>query len=343
MMSDYKTPLVSIIILNYNGLRLGHLRTVLDSVLSTNYPNFEIILVDNGSSDESVEYVMRNYKNVKIIKLRKNYGSSMGYMVGALHAKGKYIAILNNDVEVHPNWLNPLVDYLEKNPYIAAADPKFKSYFHRDRFEDSAAAGRWIDYFGNNYTRGVNEIDYGQYDKPVYIMGVLTFFRKDILIRSGGFDPYFIFGYEDIDLGWRLYLMGYKVLYVPYSVIYHKSGGTTRDSVKRLSPGFYYLAKRNRLIALFKNYSILNMFFAIFATLLEYMALITYFMYRNEKEYARSVVIAVYRFFRNLRSIAKRRVRVQSLKAVSDRYVRKYMVPYCGVIWYINRKERRVK
>ena len=169
-------------------------------------------MVDNGSTDGSVEFVKRNYPSVRIIRLKRNYGTSIGYMMGILNAKGKYVAVLNNDVKVDPGWLKPLVKYLEKVPDVVAADPKFRSYFYRNKFEDSAAAGRWIDYFGNNYTRGVNEVDYKQYDRPVYIIGVLTFFKRDILIRCGGFDPYYIFGYEDIDLGWRLYLMGYKYI-----------------------------------------------------------------------------------------------------------------------------------
>jgi len=332
-MSDL--PLVSIIILNYNGLRLGHLKTALDSVLKTRYPNFEIIVVDNGSDDGSIKYIKKNYPNVRIVALKKNYGTAIGYMMGILNANGKYVAILNNDVEVDPNWLNPLVEYLEKFPHIAAADPKFRSYFYRDRFEDSAAAGRWIDYFGNNYTRGVNEVDLGQYDRPAYIIAALTLFKKDVLIKCGGFDPYFIFGYEDIDLGWRLYLMGYKIMYVPWSAIYHKSGGTTRATSRRPKPGFYYLNKRNRLITIIKNYSISNMLVALSIILLEYLLTILYFMLTSQKEYSRDIFLAICKVFKNLKYIAKKREQVQSLRKVTDRQVKKYMVPYSGMIWDI--------
>jgi GT2 family glycosyltransferase len=202
-------------------------------------------------------------------------------MAGVMVARGKYVAILNNDIEADENWLTPLVEALEKIPWVAAADAKYKNFYERDRFDDSAAAGRWIDYFGNNYTRGVNKVDHGQYDKPVYITGVLTIFRRDVFLRIGGFDLSYIFGYEDIDIGWRLYLAGYKVLYVPQSVIYHKSGASSRDKpgVRRPRPEFYYLNKRNRIISIMKNYSVKNMLIALLVTYFEYFLTSLYFFF----------------------------------------------------------------
>lgn len=331
--SKLKYPLVSIVILNYNGLKYGHLNTCITSVLRTNYPNFEVILVDNGSDDGSVDYVQKKFRQVKIIKLKKNYGTAIGYNIGAFMAKGKYVAILNNDVEVDPEWLTPLVGILEKIPNVVAADPKFKSYYYRDRFDDSAAAGRWIDIFGNNYTRGVNEQDLEQYNKLVYIMGVLTIFKKDILIKSGGFDPLYVFGYEDIDLAWRLYLMGYKIVYVPSSIIYHKSGGTTRGRGKKPKPGYYYLIKRNRLISIIKNYSIGNVLTALFFSLFEYILILIYFIMKKERRYSRDLFMAIINVFKNFRIILKRRYRVQSLRRVDDKYIRQYMLPYSGPIY----------
>jgi GT2 family glycosyltransferase len=182
---EEKYPLVSIVVLNYNGKH--HLKTCFDSLLRTKYLNFEIILVDNGSTDGSVEFVRENYPSVKIVKLSKSVYSVGGYMAGVLIAKGKYIAILNNDIEVDENWLTPLVEALEKMPWVAVADAKYRNFYQRDVFDDSAAAGRWIDYFGNNYTRGVGEYDIGQCDKPAYIMGVLTIFRRDLFLKIGAF------------------------------------------------------------------------------------------------------------------------------------------------------------
>ncbi len=333
-MEPSQYPFVSVIILNYNGKH--HLKTCLDSVLKTDYPNFEVILVDNGSTDGSIEFVKSNYPNVKIIKLKKNYGTAIGYDVGVMNAKGKYVAILNNDIEVNVKWLKMLVKYVKKfrKLNVVAADPKFRSFYSRDKFEDSAAAGRWIDYFGNNYTRGVNEKDVGQYDKPIFIFGILTFFERDALIKSGAFDPYYIFGYEDNDLGWRLYLLGYKVIYVPDSVIYHKSGGTTRGLKKRPKPFFYYFVKKNKIVSLLKNYEIKNMLPALMVTLFEYSLLIYYFMLTNQKEYGYGVFRAIYKtLFKDLKHIIRRRIRVQALRKVRDKDIKKYMVPYSGILW----------
>jgi GT2 family glycosyltransferase len=323
-------PLVSIVVLNYNGKH--HLKTCLDSLLRTKYPNFEVILVDNGSTDESVKFVKENYPNVNIVKLRKNVYSVGGYMAGVLAAKGKYVAILNNDIEVDENWLTPLVEALEKMPWVAAADAKYKSFYQRDLFNDTAAAGRLIDYFGNNYTRGVKERDLGQYDKPVYIMGVLTIFRRDLLLRIGGFDLLYIFGYEDIDIAWRLYLAGYKALYVPQSIIYHKSGASTKNeqSSCRPRPEFFYLNKRNRIVTLIKNYSLANVFKALIVIFFEYYITALYFFLTGDMVYGVQMIRALLYPFKNLKKVVAKRVHVQRLRTCSDKVIMKYMVPYSG-------------
>jgi GT2 family glycosyltransferase len=325
-------PLVSIIVLNYNGKQ--HLKTCLDSLLRTRYPIFEIILVDNGSTDDSVEFVAENYPMVKIIRLKKNIYTAGGYMAGVLAARGKYVAILNNDIEVDEKWLIPLVEALERMPWVAAADAKYRNFYRRDLFDDAAAAGRWIDYFGNNYTRGVGEPDLGQYDRPAYIVGVLTIFRRDVLLKLGGFDISYIFGYEDIDVGWRIYLAGYKVVYVPQAVIYHKSGASTRDSreARRPRPEFFYLNKRNRLITLIKNYKVANMLRALLVTFLEYYLSLWYFFLSGNKVYGLQLAKAMVYPFRNLRKIMRTRARIQSLRVRSDKEIMKYMVPYSGDI-----------
>jgi len=325
-------PLVSIVVLNYNGKQ--HLKTCLDSLIRTKYPNFEIILVDNASTDGSVEFVKENYPHVKLVRLSRNTYTSGGYMAGVLVARGKYVAILNNDMEVDENWLTPLVEALEKFPWIAAADSKYKNFYQRDRFDDVAAAGRWIDYAGNNYTRGVNEVDRGLYDKPIYIIGVITIFRRDKLLEIGGFDLSYMFGYEDIDVGWRLYLAGYKVLYVPKSVIYHKCGASSRIKLmaRRPLPEFFYLAKRNRLISLIKNFEVFNMLKALLISFFEYYLLAWYFFLTGNKVYGLEVIRALIYPIKNAREIMKKRAIVQSTRKKSDKEIMRYMVPYSGVI-----------
>lgn len=327
---DY--PLVSVVVLNYNGKH--HLKTCLDSLLRTKYPNFEIILVDNGSTDDSVEFVQQNYPMVKIVRLSKNTYFTGGCMAGVLVAKGKYVAILSNDMEVEENWLTPLVEALEKMPWVAAAEPKYKDFYRRDKFDDTAAADKYIDYFGNNYTRGVGEVDCGQYDKLTYVFGVTTFLRRDVFLKVGGLDTTFLFGYDDIDIGWRLYLAGYKVLYVPQSIIYHKGGGTTREKegARRPRPEFYYLAKRNRVIAIMKNYEVKNMLITLPVIMLEYLLTALYFFLTKQNIYGVQVIRAMIYPIKNPRKIMRKRVEVQRLRVRSNKEIRKYMVPYSGDI-----------
>jgi len=336
-----KYPLVSIVVLSYNGKH--HLKTCLDSLLRTKYPNFEIILVDNGSTDGSVEFVQQNYPMVKIVRLSKNIYATGGFMAGAIVARGRYVALLNNDIEVDENWLMPLIEVLERMPWVVAADAKYRNFYDRTRFDDVAAAGRWIDYFGNNYTRGIREIDYGQYDKLVYEFGVSTIFRRDIFFKVGGFDTSFLFGYEDIDLGWRLYLTGYKVVYVPQSIIYHKGGGSSREKegAPRAKPEFYYLIKRNRLIMLIKNYEVHNMLIALFVTAIEYILAAMYFFLTKQKVYGVQIIRALIYVLKNLKKIMRKRALVQSLRVRKDREIRRYMVPYSGDIWKILRNFSR--
>jgi GT2 family glycosyltransferase len=178
------------------------------------------------------------------------------------------------------------------------------------------------------------EVDHGQYDRPAYIMGVLTLFRRDILLKLGGFDLSYLFGYEDIDIAWRIYLAGYKIMYVPEAVIYHKAGGSTKDipEMKRPRSEFYYLAKRNRIISLIKNYNILNMLISLFVTLSEYYFTLWYFIVTQQKIYGLALFRAMLYPFIHLRKIMIKRAYVQTLRAVPDRVVKRYMVPYCGDI-----------
>jgi GT2 family glycosyltransferase len=330
-----KYPKVSIIVLNYNGKH--HLKTCLESLLRTRYPNFEIVFVDNESTDGSVEYVQQNYPTVKIVRLSKNIYAAGGFMAGALVAKGKYISLIANDMAVDENWLAPLVEILEKMPWIAAADAKYKNFYLRNMFDDAAASGRWIDYFGNNYTRGAREVDYGQYDKMNYVFCATAIIRRDILLKIGGFDTSLLFGYEDIDMCWRLYLAGYKAVYVPQSIIYHKGGGTSREKegISRAKPEFYYLIKRNRLIMLIKNYEVCNMLVVLFVTIIEYLLTGVYFFLNKQNVYGVQVFRALLYPLKNLRKIMRKRAFVQNLRIRRDKEIRRYMVPYCGDVWKV--------
>ncbi|MGC9086686.1 MAG: glycosyltransferase family 2 protein [Thermoproteota archaeon] len=329
-MSKVKSyPLVSIVVINYNGKK--HLKACLDSLLKTDYPNFEIILVDNASNDGSVEYVTKNYPQVKVVVNKVNMGSSGGYNAGIRHARGKYIAILNNDVEVDKKWLEPLVRILEENSEIGAADSKYLNFYERNKFDSTSAAGRFLDYFGNVYARGVRANDGGVYNKLCRIFVALTIFRKKIFSEIGLFDEDFFYGYEDVDLSWRINLRGYKIYYVPSSLIFHKSSATVASN-KRMKPEFYLRDKRNRLVTLIKNYSVGTLILTIPITLLEYLGLLIYWILKGEKIYALCIIKSIVQVFKSFKETWKKHLFVNQIRKISDGEVRKLMIPYAGYL-----------
>ncbi|MEE9465148.1 MAG: glycosyltransferase family 2 protein, partial [Candidatus Neomarinimicrobiota bacterium] len=161
-------PLVSVIVLNYNGLRF--LQTCFDSLAASAYTQQELIMVDNGSTDDSVAFVEQNFPQVRIIRSTSNLSFSGGNNLGVRHAQGKYVVLLNNDTEVTPGWLEPLVEELESDERIAACQPKVLSMTNRRMFEYAGAAGGFIDSFGFPFLRGrlftTIEEDRGQYQAP---------------------------------------------------------------------------------------------------------------------------------------------------------------------------------
>jgi hypothetical protein len=328
-------PVVSIVVVNYNGLQ--HLQDCLPSITKTQYSNFEVILVDNGSTDRSVEFVKRNFPSINIVRCKRNSGAAGGYNIGILHAKGKYVVILNNDVEVDLNWLSPLVELMEKFPNVGAVDPKYLDYYDRKKFDSAAAAGRFIDFAGNCFTRGADEEDTGQYDKVARVFTCCTMFRRDVLSEVGLFDPDFFYGFEDTDLSWRIMLRGYQILYVPSSRIYHKVGGTTltkNPSCKkpRHKKGYYYLWKRNKLLLLLKNYSGKNILRAMPLAFLETLGYICYWTVKRDKQYSFETVKGTLWVLRNFNKIWAKHKFVQSLRRVNDTEIMKIMAPYSGDI-----------
>ncbi len=247
-------PKISVVILNWNGAR--HLREFLPGVLKTCYENLEIVVADNGSTDDSVQLLQRDFPAVRLIRLDKNYGFAEGYNKALQQVESDYYMILNSDVEVEPQWLQPLVALLEANPQIAACQPKILSLTHTARFDYAGAAGGWLDAFGYPFARGRIfdhcEQDQGQYDAPEPIFwasGAALFIRSEVFRSSGGFDPYFFAHQEEIDLCWRVQRMGYLIYACPASTVKHLGGGTLPrgNSLKT------YLNFRNNHIMLFKN------------------------------------------------------------------------------------------
>jgi GT2 family glycosyltransferase len=245
-------PFASIVIINYNGYKW--LKLCIPSLIKTEYPEFEIIIVDNGSTDQSIEYLRNNWQHrIKIIELRENLGFPEGCNIGIREAKGDIIALLNNDMEVHKDWLRAAVEALLADEKVGAVQSKMMQ--HDDK-EKIYCAGFSTDKFGLCLPIGYGEIDYGQYDYLSEIWGSCggaMVAWKHILMKAGLFDPSFFIYYDDVDLSWRIKLSGYNIMLASSSLVYHVGAATT----KSLPSQFVTFHATKNLISLWlKNYSL---------------------------------------------------------------------------------------
>lgn len=248
------SPKTAIVILNWNGQK--HLEKFLPSVLATAYENLEVVVADNGSTDDSVSFLQQHYPQVRLIRFEKNLGFARGYNEALKMVKAGYYALLNSDVEVQPGWLAPLISLLEQDKMNAACQPKLLSYNNRKQFEYAGGAGGWLDSYGYPFARGrifdVCEEDTGQYDKTdrvFWVSGAAMVIRSEVFHEMKGFDEFFFAHQEEIDLCWRMQLAGYKLYACPASVVYHVGGGT----LPRGNTLKTYLNFRNNQVMLFKN------------------------------------------------------------------------------------------
>ena len=245
----------AIVILNWNGL--GFLKMFLEIVVKNSLDDeTEVCVADNGSTDGSPEWVAENFSQVKLILLDKNYGFAGGYNLALSQLDAKYFVLLNSDIEVTEKWLLPLVSLMDNNPDVASCQPKILSYYHKNQFEHAGAAGCFIDKYGYPFCRGriINKVenDNGQYDSPIDVFwssGACMIVRSDAWKKCGGFDADFFAHMEENDLCWRFNKAGYRICFLPDSVIYHVGGGTLAYS----SPFKTYLNFRNSLFLLYKN------------------------------------------------------------------------------------------
>jgi len=245
---------VAVVILNWNGKK--YLHKFLPSVLENNSSIAEIILADNASTDDSVSFVKKNYPTVTVIVNNKNGGFSQGYNDALKKVSAEYYVLLNSDVEVTANWINPIIDLMEKDKSIAACQPKILDYNNKSNFEYAGAAGGFIDSLGYPYCRGriFNNIeqDTQQYNDVIDIFwatGACMFVRSDIYHQLGGLDEDFFAHMEEIDLCWRMQNVGYRIIACPSSIVYHVGGGT----LSKLNPQKTFLNFRNNLLLLSKN------------------------------------------------------------------------------------------
>lgn len=273
----------AVVILNWNGTT--HLRRFLPSVVANTPAEVRIIVADNGSTDDSVEVLQREFPSVEVICMEKNYGFADGYNRALEQVDAEYCVLLNSDVETPEGWLEPLVACLDNDKSVAVVAPKLLWSENRELFEYAGAAGGFIDYLGYPFCRGRImkrvETDCGQYDdarEVFWASGAAFCCRLEIFKALGGFASEFFAHMEEIDLCWRMQLAGYKVMIEPRSRVYHYGGGTLATD----SPNKVFLNHRNNLAMLYRcSTSGQRVVVAVVRPLLDILAALSYLVKGN--------------------------------------------------------------
>jgi len=245
---------VAVVILNWNGKKL--LENFLPSVIKYNADFAEIVVVDNASTDDSIDFLNKKFPDIRLIQNATNYGFAKGYNKALTQIDAEYFVLLNSDIEVTEGWISPIIDYMDKHPHVAACQPKILDYKNKTLFEYAGAAGGFIDSLGYPFCRGrifnTLEKDHNQYNNSVEIFwasGACMFIRAQCFFEMRGFDADFFAHMEEIDLCWRLKNAGYQNYFIPQSVVYHVGGAT----LNKMSPQKTYLNFRNNLSLIYKN------------------------------------------------------------------------------------------
>ncbi len=302
-------PSVAVVILNYNGKEF--LKDFLPSVVQSTYQNMTTHVIDNKSTDDSLAFLKKNYKDIFIYELEENYGFAGGYNEGLKRIVGfDYIVLLNSDVEVDKAWIDPIIELMESDNTIAACQPKVLQYANKNQFEHAGASGGWIDHLGYPFCRGrlfdTVELDKGQYDEAEEVFwasGAAMFIRSELFHQIGGFDASFFAHLEEIDLCWRLKRAGYKIMIEPKSVVYHVGGGTLGYE----NPRKVFLNFRNNLAMLLKNESGSKLSWLIpYRLILDGVAGIM-FLVKGKWRNTKAIIQAHFAFYGNYAAIKKRK------------------------------------
>ncbi len=300
---------VAVVILNWNGK--GYLEKFLPSVIDNSNDSDTVIWVaDNGSTDDSTDFLRSEFSSVKIIEIDKNYGFTGGYNRALSQIEAEYYVLLNSDIEVTKNWIQPIIAYMDKNPMVGAAMPKILQYDNKTKFEYAGAAGGFIDKLGFPFCRGrlLSEIetDSGQYSDTIPVFwatGACMFVKAELFHKVGGLDEDFFAHMEEIDFCWRLKNRGYSVYYIPDSLVYHVGGGTLPNN----NPHKLFLNYRNNLYLLYKNLAPGQFrWILFFRMILDGVSSILYLL-QGKYSFFWAVPRAHYAFYLTLRKFRKKR------------------------------------
>ena len=321
-MNKINKPIVSIIIPHYNNYQI--LESCINSLFEIRYNDFEIILVDDCSSDNSIEKIKKKYDNLIIQKTPKNLGFTGACNLGAKIAKGLYLLFLNNDTIHDKHFLEPLIKKIESNDSIASVQPKIKNINNISYFDYAGGSGGFIDYLVFPFARGrvfdTIEKDVGQYNnskKIFWTSGTCFLTRKKIFQKIGGFDEKLFAHMEEIDYCWKSYLAGYENWVEPLSIIYHHGGKTLPYSSYKKT----YLNHRNSMILLLTNYSFgLSCYLFLIRLFLELISSIRHFLKLELKDFFAHYVAILYLFY-NIKYLYKRRILTNKIRIKSDQEI----------------------
>lgn len=297
----------AVVILNYNGASL--LPIYLPSVLEFTPESIDIFIIDNASTDQSIEIIEGISNRIKIIKLKENHGFAGGYNIGLAQISSDIFILLNSDVEVTNDWTEPILSLFSSNQDIGATVPKIRSSTQRECFEHAGASGGYLDKYGYAFCRGrildCIEKDHGQYDDEKSVAwgsGCALAVRSSVFNGIGGFDSHFFAHYEEIDLCWRIRRSGYRIVCVPSSIIFHLGGGT----LDYVSPQKLYLNFRNSLFTLYKNKKGWDCFKTLFIRLiLDGVAGFVY-LFKGQISSIGAIIKAHYKFYVQIGKLKKR-------------------------------------
>jgi len=333
-LSDIKSS-VSIVIPHWNNVDV--LSECLESISNTNFENFETIVVDNASTDNSVASVRSNYPNVKLIENDKNYGYAGGCNIGAEAASGDFLIFLNNDTVQEKDWISNLIKTINSDDKIAAVQPKILNYYDRNVFDYAGGSGGHMDIYCFPFARGrifsFQENDEGQYnnkEKCFWSSGTCFMVRRELFQKAGGFDDSFFAHMEEIDLCWRLYAMGFEVWVEPDSVVYHKNALT----LPMYSHKKYYLNHRNSLLMLLGNYSIKNIFLIGIPRLILEKIACFYSILMLDWRHFTAILRSLFWIIFHPNVIMKKRKSFSKIRTITDKKIMENMMQSSIVIKY---------
>lgn len=303
-------PKVSVIIVNYNGSH--HLVNCLDSLKATDYPSFDLILVDNSSTDNSLQIVEDGFPDCKVIRFKENMGFSIANNIAAKGADGEYLAFLNNDTKVTPSWLTELVKVIEAEPTIAIAQSSLLKFAG-----DIDSNGDFITRFGRTYNSKKNG-----FKDPREILsarGAAMIIRKSTFEELGGFDEDYFVSFEDVEIGWRAWIVGYKVVLVPSSVVYHEGGSTLSTMSSMIT--FHGLKNQLSLVTThFETPLAIGSLFIIFTSLFAAFIALLIRVGKGSDKFSvnkRAAVKAVIWYMSHARMIWKKHKRIKRQRKIS--------------------------